>query len=646
MCGIFGTLTNRSNRHRTFGRMDLARDALVHRGPDDFGIDLVALEQSYFDLHFGQTRLSIIDLSDGGHQPMTSASGRFKIVFNGEIYNYVELRSQLKSVGHVFRTNSDTEVLLAAWEQWGEESLHFLDGMFAFSVFDISTQTLTCVRDQFGVKPLFIAASSESFEFASETRALLRLRQNAAFVDEAAVGEYLEYGNYDRTDKSFFAGVRQIQPGSLLRVQIRESKLNYSEAVWWDLRKLEPRSWSNHQEAVDAVRETFLSGVRRQLRSDVAVGSALSGGLDSSSIVSAMRYLDPKLEINTFSYVARGTSVSEEPWVDLVNEHVNARSHKVLLTSADLGRDLESMIIAQGEPFGSTSIYAQYKVFESAKKNGVTVTLDGQGADEMFAGYHGYPHARIQSLVENRQLIELSKFVEGWSSWPGRDPKSAFGYIANSLVGDLNLNPQIIKVLKRYVRRESSEQPMLVHRAIYEGLTSAANAGSGRRSSPGFRGRRLTEELIGALGSAGVTQLLRHADRNAMAWSVESRVPFLNPDLAKLAMSLPEAWLISIRGETKSIFRAAMRGIVPDKVLDRRDKVGFETPEKSWLYELAPRIPEWIDGIEDMPVIDASKARKHISMVIEGARPFDWSLWRVINYAVWYRQMVIGSPKP
>lgn len=645
MCGIFGKITNRSTREATFGRMALARDALFHRGPDDFGIDLVVVDKSCFDLHLGQTRLSIIDLSAGGHQPMSSANGRFKIVFNGEIYNYVELRSRLNAMGHVFRTNSDTEVLLAAWEQWGEDSLYLLDGMFAFSVFDVATQTLTCVRDHFGIKPLFVASSVDSFEFASETHALLRLGQNGPRVDEAVIAEYLEYGIYDRTEKTFFEGIRQIQPGSLLRVQIRESKLEYSEAVWWDPRKLEPKSWSNYQEAVDAVRETFLAGVRKQLRSDVAVGSALSGGLDSSSIVSAMRHLDPKLEINTFSYVARGTSVSEESWVDLVNEHVNARSHKVLLSSADLDGDLESMILAQGEPFGSTSIYAQYKVFESAKKNGVTVTLDGQGADEMFAGYHGYPHARIQSLVEKRKFIQLGKFVHGWSSWPGRDPKSAFAFIASSLAMDLKLSPEIMNILKRYVRGDSAQEPMLVSRGSYDGLT-ASYAKSERKSSPEFRGRRLTEVLSGALGSAGVTQLLRHADRNAMAWSVESRVPFLNPDLAKLAISLPEDWLISSKGETKSIFRAAMRGIVPDIVLDRRDKVGFETPEKSWLYELAPRIPEWLDGIENMPVIDASKARKHVEAVIEGSRSFDWSLWRVINYAVWYRQMCIGFRTP
>jgi asparagine synthase (glutamine-hydrolysing) len=332
---------------------------------------------------------------------MHTPSGRFSIVFNGEIYNYLELKKELKSLGIHFKTNSDTEVLLAAWEHWGEDSLKRLVGMFAFAIFDRNEKRLTCVRDGFGIKPLLFAYGDGAFVFGSEIGAIKALRPQPLELDWQRAYDYLVHGDYDNGPRSFVAGVSHVLPGHLVTLDTVTGELK-EQLRWWQPEIVQHDI--GYGEATEAVREKFLNSIRVHLRSDVAIGAALSGGLDSSAVVCAMRHLEPDLKIKTFSFIARDNPLSEEFWVDQVNHFVGAEAHKVLVKPEDLARDLDDMIKAQGEPFGSTSIYAQYRVFEAAKAQGVIVTLDGQGADEALQIYRetfrpsaGYakPHAAL-----------------------------------------------------------------------------------------------------------------------------------------------------------------------------------------------------------------------------------------------------------
>lgn len=622
MCGIFGAITLLQAIPLS-GRLEQVSRLLHHRGPDDTGLWTLGNGAHRVDL--GQTRLSIIDLSPGGHQPMVSADGRHVLTFNGEIYNYKELRIELQRLGCVFRSASDTEVLLQAWETWGEGCIPRLRGMFAFAMWDSRERRLTCVRDAFGIKPLFYANLKAGFYFASELPALHALVGETMTMNSAVMLDYLVRGRYDIGTETFFAGCERLEAGHVLRVLLDDDAMQIEVERWW-WPSIEEDTGVSFRDAVAGVRERFVENIRLHLRSDVAIGVALSGGVDSSSIASAVRYIEPEMPISTFSFVAPGSPVNEEMWVDSVNEHVRASPHKVIIQANELADDLDTMIMTQGEPFGSTSIYAQYRVYQSASESGVKVMLDGQGADELFAGYDGYPTARVRSLLRSGDLVGWARLLSGWSEYPRR---SAGQWLQHSVAA---IAPQSFMP---YMRRVSGRdrRPAWADARAFKRLETRIVHQELSRSH--WDGRSLAGRLREALTQGEMGVLLRHGDRNSMRWSIESRVPFLTTDFAEYSLRLPETYLLSPRGETKHVFRAAMRGIVPDAILDRRDKVGFETPETYWLRALRPRVPEWLEGLDSIPFVDASAARMHVDGALSGRRPFTWQIWRLINASRW-----------
>lgn len=623
MCGILGSFWQEP-QHDIDSRHWAALKVLSHRGPDDQGLDVLQLPAG--SLYLGHTRLSIIDLSSGGHQPMVSADGRFSLVFNGEIYNYRELKVELKKAGHSFSSDSDTEVLLTAWQHWGADCLARLTGMFAFVVLDRQLQTLTFARDAFGIKPLFMSTEPGAVCFASELPALLKLTSGAARLNHQRAYDYLVHGDYDTQASSFIEGVEQLEPGHWVVYDLNTSTLQ-RPVRWWNPSVVETSSLSFNQ-AAEQMRELFLQSVRYHLRSDVPLGTALSGGVDSSAVVCAIRHVEPDAPIHTFSFLAKGSSVSEEKWVNLVNAHVGAIPHAVHVDPDELAQDLDDMIVAQGEPFGSTSIYAQYRVFQLAKANGVTVTLDGQGADELMAGYRGYPGKRVRSMLEMGEFAGAAQFLTNWSQWPDRPLsvgiKAAVAEFANG---------PVYQALRR-LNGDDALPAWLNGRALNAVGVQVGYPRVQVAHAP--KGRRLMAELAHASSRYGLPGLLRHADRNSMRFSVESRVPFLTTDLAQFLFSLPESYLISQQGETKSVFKAAMRGIVPDAILDRRDKIGFATPEQDWLVHLAPRARKWLQESEPLPWLDKSAMLEEFDAIIEGRVPFSWQAWRLINFSRWY----------
>lgn len=629
MCGIVGAFW-KSRPTTAEQLLSGALDRLRLRGPDDRGAEIESCLGGA--LAFGHARLSIIDLSSGGHQPMRSQDGRFTIIYNGEIYNYRELRAELEAQGHSFRSTSDTEVLLAAWGQWGEASLQRLDGMFAFAIHDRATGRLVCARDRFGIKPFFYIVDDEAILFGSTQAALIAMLGRAPHANWQRCYDYLVHGDYDSNDQSFVAGVRQLSPGCLIEFDLRQCTA-VRRVKWWTPSIGERRDLS-FASAAEAVREAFLDSVRLQLRSDVPVGAALSGGVDSSAVVCAMRAVEPGLDIDTFSYVASGTPLNEEPWADMVNAHVGARSHKVTADAHDLLRDLDDMMAAQGEPFGSTSIYAQYRVFRLAREKGVTVTLDGQGADELLAGYSGYPGFRLLSLIQQEGIVAAHRFAREWARWPGRSYRLAMMELARVALPD-----GLYATARRRTGRDF--RPPWLDVDAFEARGVAFREQRPPRSAAAS-GRRVVEQLSKSLQERGLPALLRHADRNSMRFSVESRVPFLTGRLADLLLSLPESYLISPGGETKSVFRAAMRGLVPDAILDRRDKVGFATPEQQWLTAIAPQLRSMLArDVKHIPFLKSEPLLAAFDAVIAGKARFSWQLWRWFNFARWYNSSEI-----
>ncbi|CAM4240160.1 asparagine synthase (glutamine-hydrolyzing) [Kerstersia similis] len=632
MCGISGGFWNgRSVDDGREARLAQSLVVMALRGPDDRGFEMYAGDGG--EVGLGHTRLSIIDLSSAGHQPMSSRDGQLSMVFNGEIYNYKELRAELAALGYLFCSDSDTEVLLNAWHAWGKDVLPRLIGMFAFVIYDRKQQQMHCVRDAFGIKPFFYSKGLDEFVFASEIGAIKALKKSAIALNWQRSYDYLVHGDYDSGEQTFIADVFHLLPGHCMVLDTKTGILG-TPLPWWQPETREQTNLSLEQ-ATDAVRELFLKNVRLQLRSDVPLGAALSGGVDSSAVVCAMRHVEPDLPINTFSYIAHGADVSEEVWVDRINGQVGARGHKVRAGGKDLAQDLDDLIRAQGEPFGSTSIYAQYRVFKLARESGVTVTLDGQGADEMLAGYDGYPGERIRSLLETGQVGEAWHFLNAWSQWPGRS-RAKGGKLAVAEFVD----GWLYRMLHQW--NGTNYAPSWIRTDVMrEAGVSVIKPGLHQIVSD--RGRRLAGRLAQELTQSRLPPLLRHGDRNSMRFSVESRVPFLTLEMVNLLLSLPESWLISRDGETKHIFRRAMRGIVPDEVLDRKDKIGFVTPERIWLLEIQEQIRDWLKEDVGLVFLNQQAMLAEFDAIVAGKAKFSWRVWRWINFIRWYRYLFLDG---
>jgi asparagine synthase (glutamine-hydrolysing) len=638
MCGIFGHFSNKSTQdiQEQNNILKLAADSLYHRGPDDNGLETFEIksEEDKFIklLSLGHTRLSIIELSKKGHQPMSSSDDRYVIVYNGEIYNYKELRSELQELGHIFNTQSDTEVLIAAWSQWGPESLIKLIGMFAFAIFDKTDQTLTLARDAFGIKPFFYRNNGDNLYFASELPALIKLIPEKLNINLQRSYDYLVHNSYDSNSDTFFQEINHLLPAHFITFDLKN--VSKSKPVCWWKPNITTNPNLSFEEATQRLRNLFLDSVKLHLRSDVPLGVALSGGIDSSAIASVVRYLEPNIPLNTFSYIASELNISEEKFIDLLNEKLNARSFKVTIQEHEIYEDFDDMILKQGEPFASTSIYAQYRVAKLIKETGVTVVLDGQGADEILAGYFGYPGHRLLSLIETRGWIAAHKYAKCWGRLPGKNYLLAWKYLLQLKLGDWFYN-----FLSKKTARDYKPKWLNINYLNKYGVRFKKKR---IRLSKENRGQRVKEALAYALTKEGLPSLLRHSDRNSMAFSIESRVPFLTIPIVDFLLSLPENYLISDEGVTKHIFREAMRGIVPDSILDRKDKIGFATPETIWLSSKCEIIKTWINQSIEIPFINKKILLKEFEIILK-EKNIDGRLWRWINYLHWYNLLYSKS---
>jgi asparagine synthase (glutamine-hydrolysing) len=616
MCGICGVVAfGRPAEVDTVAAM--ARE-LDHRGPDGDG----AYDEPGVALGF--RRLAIIDLSDAGMQPMASEDGRVRLVHNGEIYNYRELRAELEGRGHRFRSATDTEVVLAAYREWGEACVERFNGMWAFALWDAERRRLFCSRDRFGVKPFYYRHAGGRFAFASELKAFRADPEARLEPNPRAVRDYLEQGYLDHTDETFFAGIVKLPPAHSLTLDEHGLRAR----PYWELGARD----GPDGDPAEAVRELFFDSIRLRLRSDVPVGTCLSGGIDSSAIACTVDHL-LRTEAETAKPVGERqktfTAYFEEPgfderrYAEAVVARTRAEPHWISFTDRDLVASLPAIVEAQDEPFGSTSIVAQWYVMREAKAAGLKVMLDGQGADETLAGYHGYFGPFFADLLVARRLGELRREVGAYRSLHGASARQAAVALARPFVPD-----RIRWAARGRVRGGAG----LVHPEL-RGLTPTAEP-NGAPYRDRFR-----RQLHLILTRRGLPELLHYEDRNSMAHSLEARVPFLDYRLVELLFSLQAGQLIE-RGRTKAVLRRALGDLLPPVVRDRVDKLGFVTPEGRWLRGALGELAADTFGsrsFAERGFVDASAARSRLERHRRGDLEAGFELWRALNLELWAR---------
>lgn len=573
MCGLYGHVFGGEKDSILLHEQIRSKvSKLAHRGPDSENV-FVALTDSY-SLGLGHTRLSIQGMGKAGDQPMSYEANT--IVFNGEIYNATALADKYPQAMKGLVSETDTEILLRLWVFCGPEILSELRGIFAFAIFDEKTDSITLVRDVFGVKPLYFSQNGNEFAFSSEPQLLKEQDGNSDWIDASSAVRYLAYSKYDTGSQTFFSGVSRVDAGTAVEFDLKNLGAKARTIRTFRVVATNRQSNLSMDAAASRLRNKFLEAVERNLVSDVPIAFALSGGLDSSAIVSAARYIRPNLEINVFSYIPEEASLSEERFSRALSAEKGLILHPVELTQALIEEHAEEFVRAQGEPVSSSRMMAQFMVFKKASSNGFRVVIEGQGADEVLAGYHGFIHERLLELARNGQLLRARRL---FSNWKQNNP---------SYASSLPIAMAASKFLSRHLARSPFHGWSRSKFSKDDGLEAVLKNADFRAlghthflESRESNARGFVNSLLEATYETYLPQLLRQGDRNAMFHSVENRVPFLDEDFVKFAWSLPSNFLLSDDGETKAIFRLAMRGLVPDFILDRRDKVGFQTD--SWL---------------------------------------------------------------
>jgi asparagine synthase (glutamine-hydrolysing) len=626
MCGIAAVVTLRGATIAP-GLLDRLDKMLAHRGPDGSGLatytrDAAPSDPKAAEVALVHRRLAIIDLDPRANQPMASADGRFVLTFNGEIYNYVELRAELSRAGHAFHTTSDSEVLIAAFAEWGAAALARFVGMFALVMLDRQKRELFLARDPFGIKPLFWALGSDCLALASEIGPLLEVPGVRRTADVARTSLFLAVGHTDAGPATLFSAVRSLPAGTWATILL-DTPAAPSPVAYWQPR-IAPQVYPRAQAARD-LRDLFLDSIKLHLRSDVPVGIALSGGLDSSSILAGARAIGGKdVAIHTFSFVAEGSDVDETPFGELAAASAGAQCSRVRIGPDEIVADIDALVAAQGEPFGSLSIYAQRRVMGLAAANGIKVMLDGQGADELFAGYRPYLARRLSELMARFDVRGALRLMRAMLGLPG----VRAGLVAQAF------EPAVPPRL-RAIARELVGRPLLPpwvdgHWFAERGLLATGAA-------PRWQANYLHEALVQSLTETVLPALLRYEDRNSMAFAIESRVPFLTTELATFAYAQPAANLVDERATSKAVLRDAMRGLVPDAILDRRDKIGFATPDRLWAQALRPWFARVLgsETARSLPWLRATEALKTLDHRVARSEAFGFDLWRTVNLIRW-----------
>lgn len=599
MCGISGII-NQNRSPVDPAAIRAMTDLVAHRGPDGDGF--------YFGdgFAFGHRRLAIMDVSNAGHQPMAYLE-RYIITYNGEVYNFVELKTQLARFGYRFRSDTDTEVILAAYDKWGEHCVEHFNGMWAFAIYDIARQLIFCSRDRFGVKPFYYADLPDRFVFGSEIKQVLHASGGAAVANLAVVRDFLVEGLHDHTSATFFEGIHSLKAGHnlVLRLDQRGSgQACWTSTRWYTLTLRHELPRMGAVAATSRFLQDLKGSVRYRLRSDVKVGTCLSGGLDSSSIASLSADLYNKDRGQRFQAVharAGEPGIDESAFAQQLADSCAIDLSIIEPSVADFAAAVDAVAHCQEEPFAAPSIFMQFFVFKKAREIGCKVMLDGQGGDEVLLGYERYFAAHLKSLGRLAALREVWAIHRhaglGLLALAARLAYFTFAWVR---IGALRRRYAFVK--DQYL-------------ADFPNIKTLAAATADVR---------LMQKL--EIESFQLPHLLRYEDRNSMHHSVEARLPFLDYRLVETCYGIDSSLKIR-RGWTKHILRVSMHGLVPASVLWRTHKLGFEAPTSSWIGAMRPAMEAAIQG----SAIVAAMCKRDIDL----ARVDRATLWKLFSIAKW-----------
>ncbi len=627
MCGISGII-NFDGKPVEPVLVNTMMDAMKHRGPDDQGVLIRK------NIGLGFVRLSIIDLSDLGHQPMKDRSGRYFIIYNGEVYNFIEIRKELIKKGYLFNSNTDTEVVLYSYIEWGESCLERFNGMWSFCIYDLKEESLFLSRDRYGIKPLYFYHDKNQFIFASEIKSILKVVNNKLSPNQKSIYNYLVYNRTDYDDSTFFNEINKVGAAHCMKIFIINKSHEYKKFIHDDYQGLShnvyKRKWYDLSSRVNAsgtfsdqdeYRNLLFSSIDLRLRSDVPVGVSLSGGLDSSSILS--RLIDKKLNLNTFSAVYGKNLKGDEK--DYILEFKNSvkKMNFVQINQNDLFNDINKLLSCHSsEPIVDPSIYANFKVFEEARKK-VKVTLNGQGADEQLGGYMYFWGHYFKSLLKKGNLFKLGSEVV--YNYKNQKNLSALNYLIYYLLPDLIKNKY--RLTNADYLTDNFKQNNVKSKDIIDLIDKSSN---------------LQDSLIRHFNFK-LQHLLKWEDINSMNFSIESRLPFLDFRLVEKTLALNDDNILH-KGQTKYILRKALKGYLPEKIRNRKDKVGFETPADIWFrndnYKKIILDTIKSDHFKKMGIIDSNKAVNLYYSHLNNKSNISRDIWKWINLDYWYKEHI------
>jgi asparagine synthase (glutamine-hydrolysing) len=642
MCGIAGVIEYKGIEPIRLERMS---KSIRHRGPDDEGFMLAGFkgETDFYSgedtvkqvnlknineanigdkkqIGFVHRRLSIIDLSAMGHQPMSI--GNYHLIYNGEVYNYIEIRDELIALGHTFESHSDTEVILKAYIEWGRQSVVRFVGMWAFAILDTNNNSIFFSRDRFAIKPLYFYQDSEKLLFSSEIKTMLAYDSKISSLNEKNLLEFIYLNGLQNPYETLYNNISELPAGANAVFNYRTKQL--SIRPYYNLeREVLKKNGIQYSEAdlAKKYKDQFQESVKLHLRSDVPIGSCLSGGLDSSAITAFAALQMGDIPFYTYTAAYEDKLVDESDFAKMVSDnHQNIEACYTYPNEEDFWEDIENMIWHQDLPVGSTSIFAQWEVMKLAKSKGAKVLLDGQGADEVLGGYSSYTGVFLLELFQKFSFVKFLREYKAIQSNRSVNPKKEIlrnvfhmlpFAVQNTIRGNQKSGKTYLKedFLNTYIPQINHEKKRVSY--LHNSFHSI---------------------------KVGMHELLRYEDRNSMAFSIESRVPFLDHRLVELTLNIPLEYKIK-NGWTKYMLRKAIEGTVPHEVVWRKDKKGFITPQEAWLKKSKKQLLELIESTKI--VWDYFKKEELIQQINNPSLVKNYSeFWRLITALIWSKKFI------
>lgn len=644
MCGITGYINLKKKvDNKLFANMN---NIIRHRGPDDEGYILInedkivkasgndtvnTLKEKYeninnmpndYNIILGHRRLSILDLSEKGHQPMQDKTGNIQIIFNGEIYNYIEIREELEKKGYKFNTNCDTEVIISAYNEWGIDCVKHFNGMWAFALYDNEKSRIFCSRDRFGVKPFYYYFDEDKVIFSSEIKQILEDKTINRIANDKVIFNYLFYGKDDYNEETFFESIYSLLPSYNMEINIDFSNKRFEikKYKYYNLSRQKVENSRNIN--INNFKKEFIRSVNYRLRSDIPVGSCLSGGMDSSSIVTmACKSLKEEHKNDLFetftSCYDEDQNIDERYYSKKIVNQFKCKENLVFPDKQNLLEDIEKVIWHQDTPFPTLSIYAQWCVMRKASEEGVKVLLDGQGGDETLLGYERYV---VFLLKTNLRKMQFVKFCKNYKLYK-KSYKLTWARMIQYLIYFSN-NP-FLQFLTRYVKNKKMN---CLNNEFFKKYKKNKDYLENMNFKDWFELQK-TE-----ICNSNLVPLLRYEDRNSMAFSIETRLPFLDYQLVEEEMKIPLEQKIE-NGYTKNILREAMKNEMDDEVIFRKNKLGFAAPQKKWIDKIDEKyIQKYLSNMKTKKYFN----EKTIINIFKN-KTNDEMRWKFISLEIWIK---------